>query len=252
MSDLEHSFRATPPTPEEFLTERYIGSTANYLFPHIREAFIETFKEGKKHVVLVPNIGWGKSMYVVLCNLYMNVLFAYEKNPYRNSSSVRRTQMVVVPKMRMEELVMDSYLRVLEDSPFFREVDYDDYSTFMKSQLLSKGAPLHLCYTRESKKCQLKFTSGIDLVITDESKKITSLNPISVSIEEVAFFDEERKGCDYVIKTHRDCISLCNSMYHNEPVYGMTFLSASNDYHPEIMKPYLFDLSSDDRVKIVR
>lgn len=252
MSDLEHSFRATPPTPEEFLTERYIGNIANYLFPHIREAFIETFKGKKKHVVLVPNIGWGKSMYVILCNLYMNVLFAYEKNPYRGSPSVRRTQVVVVPKMRMEELVVNSYLSVLEKSPFFREVDYDDYSTFMKSQLLSKGAPLHLCYTRESKRCQLRFTSGIDLVVTDNPKEIAYFNPISVSIEEVAFFDEERQDCNHVIGIHRDSIDWCNLRYRNEPVYGMTFLSASNDYHPEIMKPYLFDLSSDDKVKIVR
>ena len=252
MSDLEQSFRATPPTPEEFLSERYIGSIANYLFPHIREAFIETFKEGKKHVVLVPDIGWGRSMYVVLCNLYLNVLFAYEAYPNSDTPLFEQTQVILVPKKHFEELVVSDYLRVLEESEFFREVDYDTYVYYSRKHLITHAEPLALYYTRESKKYQFRFSSGIDILITDDPKDMVGLNSISIDITETDYYDTMRKDAEYVEKLHSNCIGRCDMRYGAHPQYGMTFLHLYKDYHPEIMKPYLFDLQEYDKVKIIR
>lgn len=56
------NFRAKPPTPEEFLTEKYIGYTANTLYPRVVKAFVEFLDPTKpyRNLILYPHIGWGK------------------------------------------------------------------------------------------------------------------------------------------------------------------------------------------------
>lgn len=252
MSDLEQSFRVAPPTPEEFLSERYIGSIANYLFPHIKEAFIETFNSGKKHIILNPDIGWGVSMYVVLCNLYLNVLFAYDAYPNSDTPLFEQTQVILVPKKHFEELVVSNYLKVLEESEFFREVDYDTYVYYSRKHLITHAEPLALYYTRESKKYQFRFSSGIDILVIADPKDMVGLNSISIDMPETDYYDTIRKDVEYVKKLHSNCIGRCNTRYGIHPQYGMTFLHLYKDYHPEVIRPYLIDLQEYDKVKIIR
>lgn len=56
------NFRARPPTPEEFLTEKYIGDQANTLYAPVRKSFIEAMDplSPTRTVILSPHIGWGK------------------------------------------------------------------------------------------------------------------------------------------------------------------------------------------------
>lgn len=57
------TYRSKPPTPEEFLTPKYIGSMAESLYPHIKKAFIEFMDPLKPYrtVVLYSAIGSGKA-----------------------------------------------------------------------------------------------------------------------------------------------------------------------------------------------
>ena len=54
------NFRAAPPTPEEFLTEKYIGYTAKSLYPRVKKAFKEFLNPsgGYRNLILYPHIGW--------------------------------------------------------------------------------------------------------------------------------------------------------------------------------------------------
>ena len=57
------NFKCRPPTPEEFLTEKYIGPMAESLRPSLRDTFCEAFDPLKPYrtIVLTPHIGWGKA-----------------------------------------------------------------------------------------------------------------------------------------------------------------------------------------------
>ena len=57
------AYRAKPPTPEEFLTEKYIGVMAESVYPHIRKAFIEFLDPLKPYrtACLSTCIGTGKA-----------------------------------------------------------------------------------------------------------------------------------------------------------------------------------------------
>ena len=56
------NFRAKPPTPEEFLTEKYLGPTAKTLYPRIRKCFLEFMdpNSSARNLVLYGHIAFGK------------------------------------------------------------------------------------------------------------------------------------------------------------------------------------------------
>jgi hypothetical protein len=62
------SYRVKPPTIDEFLSEEWIGPTAQELFPHIRTAMMEFNAPTSpyRHLVMAPAIGWGKSTLATL------------------------------------------------------------------------------------------------------------------------------------------------------------------------------------------
>lgn len=58
------NFRAKPPTPEEFLTEKYLGSVAQTIRPYIKDTFIKFLDPDSeyRHLILYPSISWGKAL----------------------------------------------------------------------------------------------------------------------------------------------------------------------------------------------
>lgn len=79
------AFRAKPPTGEEFLGYKYIGPQSETLYDPVRDAFIEAFNPMRPYrtMVLTPCIGWGKSLFTVLANLYIAVCTSLMWHPYK-------------------------------------------------------------------------------------------------------------------------------------------------------------------------
>ena len=59
------NFRAKPPTPEEFLTEKYLGAVAPTVLPRIRGIFLDFLDPDSpyRNLILYPYIGFGKASY---------------------------------------------------------------------------------------------------------------------------------------------------------------------------------------------
>ena len=59
------NFRAKPPTPEEFLTERYLGAVAPTVLPRIKKIFLDFLDPDSsyRNLILYPHIGFGKASY---------------------------------------------------------------------------------------------------------------------------------------------------------------------------------------------
>ena len=59
------NFRAKPPTPEEFLTEKYLGAVAPTVLPRIRGIFLDFLDPDSpyRNLILYPHIGFGKASY---------------------------------------------------------------------------------------------------------------------------------------------------------------------------------------------
>jgi len=55
-------YRSKPPTPEEFLSEKYLGAMSDSIYPRVQKWFLEFWDESKpyRNAVLFPFIGAGK------------------------------------------------------------------------------------------------------------------------------------------------------------------------------------------------
>jgi len=78
-------YSVKPPSPEEFLSEKYLGSTVDDpgIYPHVREVF-NSFLDptaGKRVLALSTCIGFGKSTLSTLIVLYIIVCVSYMRNP---------------------------------------------------------------------------------------------------------------------------------------------------------------------------
>ncbi len=67
------NYRAKPPTPEEFITEKYIGRSAVHTYDRVKDAFVAFLDPTKPYrdLILYPFIGFGKSYLTTLVTLYI-------------------------------------------------------------------------------------------------------------------------------------------------------------------------------------
>ena len=58
------NYRDKPPTPEEFITPKYLGSVANHTYDRIKRVFVEFMNPEKpyRNLILYPHISWGKAL----------------------------------------------------------------------------------------------------------------------------------------------------------------------------------------------
>lgn len=58
------NYRAKPPTPEEFVTQEYMGPAALHTYDRVKNVFLEFMdpKKDYRNLILYPHIGWGKDV----------------------------------------------------------------------------------------------------------------------------------------------------------------------------------------------
>lgn len=122
------NFKAKPPTPQEFITEKYIGDQANSLYPWVKDIFAEYFDPLKPYrtLVLTQHIGAGKSAFSTLAQLYVSVHYALMWHPYKffglAPSSVFTQCMGGWNQKKASELLVEPFIQILECSPYFKRV----------------------------------------------------------------------------------------------------------------------------------
>jgi hypothetical protein len=79
------NYRDRPPTPEEFLTEKYLGPVAPTIWPQVKQAFIDFMNPTAAYrtAILYSFIGFGKSYLAILLNMYVGVHLSMMRSPWR-------------------------------------------------------------------------------------------------------------------------------------------------------------------------
>lgn len=125
---VNHTFHITP---EEFLTDKWIGSMSEDLYPHIKENFLTFFNpmNGKNIDLLYDCIGFGKSTLVGLLKLYRAVYTLSLRNPkqyFKLAKSTRLTDTSVsFTKSTCYDLVLKPMISIMENSTMFHKLRYE-------------------------------------------------------------------------------------------------------------------------------
>ena len=116
---------APPPTIEDFLTTKYLGSTADGIYSYIKEGLIEFFnpEEEYRHGILYLFTGAGKSYFSVLSTLFVltHVMLLKNKNKFfgLNTATELSQGYFSFTEKKAEDLLIAPTQLIMESSPKF-------------------------------------------------------------------------------------------------------------------------------------
>ena len=191
------NFRDKPPTPEEFLTPKYIGDQANTLHPWIKETFLKFFNplSSYRNLILSSCIGTGKSTLTVLANMYIALQFAFMWAPYRYYGYAPSTQFTIVfggfSQKKAYELLMGPLLNVLRQADFWQQCrTMDDMIKANKEFNNASGIPCIYWTTAAPTSC-ISISNNLNFNIVSSNGDIIGQNIIMGSATELGFWREQ-------------------------------------------------------------
>lgn len=188
------TFRDRPPTPEEFLTNKYIGPMADNVYPHIKKWFCEYLDPLKPYrtVILYSCIGSGKSLITVLTNLFISVHFALMWHPYKffgQSVSTQYCNVLCATSMKKgSELLLEPMLNIIENASFFQKCR-TKYDMQREEREFEGGNVIdHINWTTATPSSFLSMSNGLNYKLISDANGLLGQTIICGSITEFGFF----------------------------------------------------------------
>jgi len=171
------------PTPEEFLTKRYIGQFADLIYPKWKEVFLEAFSENArtKELVLTGCIGAGKSTMAMLCHFY---------NLYR-INSLRYPQLVMGcfsadTKVLLPDMSSKTFKELVDSN--VKELDILSYNKLNSKFIITKAINPRVTKS-VNKILELTFEDNYKVRCTEDHKFLTH-NRGWIRADELNFEDD--------------------------------------------------------------
>lgn len=186
------NFKAKPPTPAEFLTEKYIGNQAESTYEWAKDVFIDFMDPLKPYrtLVLTQCIGAGKSTLSTLIQLFISTHYAMMWHPWKYfnlaPSSVFTQCMGAWNQKKASELLVEPFIQILEQSPYFKRVRSHTDLVDAAGEDLAE----HICWTTSSPTSVLQLQNGVNYKIINGPGSILGQNIISAVISEMTMFTE--------------------------------------------------------------
>lgn len=252
------NFRAKPPTPEEFLTEIYLGPTAKTIYPRIKKIFIEFMDPTQvaRNLILFPFIGFGKSFLSTLITLYISVIVSLMRDPHKyfglNTATTIAQMLVSYSIKKSKELLLDPYLNIMGASPFFEKVGRKDTMKEMKLEFESKTTVDKLYYTTADPTSELMFDSGIAIKCASNPRNLTGLSILSGVCSELMFFRDAGKSDDFILRIWNDLKGRVYSRMKGN-FYGVSILDSSPNSLTSPLESWIwYDASKDPNYYVVK
>lgn len=218
------NFKANPPTPEEFLTDKYIGAQAETLHKPLRDIFCEFLNPLKPYrtMGLTQCIGWGKAQPY---SSKVGIDYDCEGNMiYKNIGDLKIGDTVIVPVskkikahiLNINELgEQDTYKITLSDGRSFRthlnhysvvcfrkDIAGDVWDT-VTTQYMINNPQYHYTFMTDDSYEDISWNDFVKMIVCNKKEPTTVEEPII-------------KEGPYVVKIEKDirencrCISISN------------------------------------------
>lgn len=194
------NYRDRPPTPEEFLTERYLGPIAPTIWPQVRQAFIDFMNPTAPYrtAVLYSFIGFGKSYLAILLNLYIGVHLSMMRSPWRffgHSPATVYTQVFcATSQKKSSELLFEPMLNMLESSAFFEKVHNREAMNNRERDYARMQNIDRIFWTTATPSSALQFSGGANFKLISSPGSLLGQTIISGTMTELTFFYEAGKA----------------------------------------------------------
>jgi hypothetical protein len=235
------NYREKPPSIQEFLTDKWIGPTAESLHVHVKETLEDfwAFRSPYRHLVLGAAIGTGKSTCATIHNLYVSVILYLMRNPkkfFGLGASRSIIQAFISFSMdKATQLLLQPFIQILSTSPKFRRVKQEEH---LKTQ--QEKYPYQICWTTASKMGALQFPGDIHYVVASNPAQLLGLDMIQSTMSEISFFIERGFSPEYIWRIYQDSKGRIFSRFGNKMYCGTVLDSSPNDLDASPIDKYIF------------
>ena len=194
------SYKAKPPSPEEFLTEKYLGPVAKTIYPRVRKVFTEFMDPTKAYrkLILYPFIGYGKSFCSSITTLYITVLISLMKDPWKmmglSPASVICQLLCSYSLKKSSELLLEPYLLIIESSSYFEKVHTREKMIQANEEYEHMDHVDKLFYTTASPTSELAFSGNCNIKLASSPNGLLGQSIVSCVLSELAFFTDAGKA----------------------------------------------------------
>lgn len=226
------NYRSKPPTPEEFLTEKYLGPTATHTYDRVKKVFCEFLdpQQPCRDLILYPHISWGKSFLSTIITLYITTCVTMMRDPYKffglNPATNLVQLLISYSLKKSSELLLEPYLQILAASPFFEKVHTKEGMVKAQAEFAENEEITKIYYTTASPTSALEFSGNLKIKLASSVQGLLGLSVVSAVLSELAFFIDAGKSSEYIMRMYNDTKSRIESRMHGN-YFGRSILDSS-------------------------
>lgn len=194
------AFKDKPPTTEEFLTDKYIGTMSESIWHPVRESFTTFFDPLKPYrtAALNPSIGSGKSVLTMLSLLYVACHFALMRDPWKFLSMARSTVMVfvlcAVTQSKASEIYAEPLKQLIESSTYWKYCRNHQEMLKEDRHLLEADTVEYIPWTTAAESSIFKTGNNLNWKQISSAGSLLGMNILMGAMTEITFFLEAGKG----------------------------------------------------------
>ena len=194
------AFKDKPPTAEEFLGPKYIGSMADFLWKPMKDKFIEFLDPLNPYRSGIWNtsIGSGKSTLTILILLYVACCYALMRNPRKYfsfpDSAVFVFALCAVTQSKASEIYVEPIQQMLESATFWYQCRTHHEMISEDKRLLDVDVVETIPWRPAGKTSVITTGGGLNWKQISSANSLLGMQILCGAMTEITFFLEAGKG----------------------------------------------------------
>jgi len=221
-------YKFKPPTIEEFLTEEWIGSMSENIFPYWKNVLSSLVnpQEQYKNLILYSPIGTGKSTTVAILNLWIATSIYAMRNPKKTLGQSSSTSICNVfmgqSLTKATEVLLEPFMNILDSSEKFEQC-----RTFEQMKKREKEDNNKIYWTTAAKTSALAIGPNMSIKIRSTIASLLGLTILCGSVTELAFFKEAGYSDEDIMRLYNDLKGRIYSRFPKKNGLNFSILDSS-------------------------
>ena len=250
------NFRDKPPTPQEFISEKYLGRAAAHTYQRIKDVFVQFMdaKSSYRNLILYPHIGWGKSYLATLVNIYVGVNLSMMRNPWEylglNPATLLAQLLVSYSLKKSSELLLEPLLAILESSSFFEKVHTREGMIKKEADFERKSHIDKIYWTTAVPTSAIQMSNGANIKLASSVASLLGLSVVTGTMSELSFFRDAGKDDEYIMRVLNDLKGRIDSRMRGN-YFGRSILDSSPNTLDSPIDDYIVNHARKDATNLV-
>jgi hypothetical protein len=250
-------YKRKPPTPTEFMTEKWIGPMSDHVYPRVKDTFLNFMDPTKAYrtLILYPHMGWGKSYLAMFMSLFIDTHISLMRNAKKylglNPASPIARAFVSFSIDKVQETLLEPFILALENGPIFEKVHTRDSMAKKERDQLLSGNIEKIYWTTSSPTSAIQFANGPQIKIVSSLHRLLGLNLIGGAVTELTHFRDAGKDDDYIMDLYSELKSRVHVRTMKGNYWGRVILDSSPDDISGGVDQYINGLAKEDSANYI-